>query len=145
MKTKTIRTLGLAILATLAAVASRGQSVASGAPGEGGGLCLARLTAPMSTAGPVCGSCAGQCRSDGLCKGKLAGDVCNASGGTCQVVGGCGMFDCCRCTNAFVALAPVAAIGALVTPMATSVARRSSEARRPPLTPAAAPREVIKQ
>jgi len=103
MKAKKIWILGLAILATLAAVAARGQSAAGGAPGHGDGLCLGRLAAPMSTAGPVCGSCSGQCRSDGLCKGKLAGDACNASGGTCQIVGGCGMFDCCRCANAFVA------------------------------------------
>jgi len=102
MKTRRIWTLGLAIL-TLAAVAARGQSVASGASGNGGELCRAGLAAPLSIAGPVCGSCSGQCRSDGLCKGKLAGDVCNASGDTCQVVGGCGMFDCCRCTHAFMA------------------------------------------
>jgi len=70
------------------------------APDDGAG-CLPWLAAPMSTSGgPFCGSCAGQCRSDGLCKGKMAGDLCNNSGGTCHVVGGCGLFDCCKCSNA---------------------------------------------
>jgi len=103
MRVKRIGTLALAILAMLGAVAARGQVAVSGASGEGDGLCLARLATPMSAIGPVCGSCAGQCHSDGACKGKLAGDACNTSGGTCQVVGGCGMFDCCRCTSAFLA------------------------------------------
>jgi hypothetical protein len=105
--------LALAALAFLAAMPVSAQTMTpvSAAPGDGAG-CLAWLTAPMSNSGgPLCGSCAGQCRSDGLCKGKLAGDLCDNTGGTCQIVGGCGLSDCCKCTNALLAaVAPGAVV-----------------------------------
>ena len=61
---------GLLALAALAALPATAQTMTPvpAAPGEGA-ACLAWLAVPMSTSGPLCGSCAGQCRSDGLCKG----------------------------------------------------------------------------
>ena len=93
--------LALAALAMLAALPAAAQMMTPvpAAPGDGAG-CFPWLSAPMSTSGPLCGSCAGQCRSDGLCKGKVAGALCDNAGGTCQIVGGCGLYDCCKCANA---------------------------------------------
>ena len=100
--TTSIRRIGgLLALAALVALPATAQTTPPlPAPSGDGAGCLPWLAKPMSTSGPLCGSCAGQCKSDGLCKGRMAGDQCDNSGGTCQIVGGCGLHDCCRCTNA---------------------------------------------